>query len=111
MDGDRGENERAGQVLPTPRPGPDQRRIVREPATMAKPSQYSPHGVIHNPEHFAHTVGSGPWKRAVHDALRDGYGVEDIALRLGCRLDAVREYVAKLRRLGRLVAVLKEGKG
>ena len=53
------------------------------------------------------TVGSGPWKLAVSKGLRRGYGVEDIALHLDCRVDAVRGHVATLRRLGILAGICK----
>lgn len=72
---------------------------------MAADSPYTPEGVILNREHFAHTVGSGPWKKAVIADLRDGFGVEDIAARMSCRVDAVRKYVATLRRYGLLPGI------
>lgn len=72
---------------------------------MADVSPYTPKGVILNREHFAHTVGSGPWKKAVIADLKDGFGVEDIAARLSCRVDAVRGYVATLRRYGMLPGI------
>jgi DNA-binding NarL/FixJ family response regulator len=46
------------------------------------------------------TPGSQPWAAAVIRDLREGYGVEDIALRLFCSVEVVREKVANLRRLG-----------
>ena len=56
------------------------------------------------------TPGSQPWAAAVIRALRAGYGVEDIALRLGCRTDAVRDLVAKLRQRDLLVKFYAEQK-
>lgn len=75
---------------------------------MADASQYTPVGVILNREQFAHalTVGSGPWRRAVVAELRQGYGIEDISVRMKCRVEAVREEVAALRRLGLLVGIV-----
>ena len=50
------------------------------------------------------TLGSQPWAAAVIRALRAGYGVEDIALRLECPTEAVRDLVAKLRERGLLTS-------
>lgn len=40
--------------------------------------------------------------RRVHSYLRDSYGVEDIAIMLGCNVDHVRAEVEILRAEGRL---------
>jgi|GEM_PF-3961214 len=46
------------------------------------------------------TPGSEHWKAAVIRDLREGYGVEDIALRMECDVQAVRDLVAYLRKHG-----------
>ena len=67
---------------------------------MADISQYSDSAFARNPHAQRLTPGSQPWAVAVIRDLRAGFGIEDIALRLDCRAEAVREKVAKLRRLG-----------
>ena len=52
--------------------------------------------------------GTTPWKAAVIRDLRDGFGVEDIAHRMGCDVQAVRDLVADLRKHG-LLPRLYEG--
>jgi len=66
---------------------------------MADCSQYSDSTRKRN---LRLTPGSQPWAAAVIHDLRAGYGIEDIALRLDCRAEAVREKVAELRRFGLL---------
>ena len=51
---------------------------------------------------FRETPGSQPWKAAVIRDLREGFGVEDIAHRMGCGVQPVRDLVADLRRHGLL---------
>lgn len=77
---------------------------------MAIDSQYNDSARLRNREQSKHrlTPGSQPWSVAVIDGLRDGYGVEDIALRLGCRADAVRDEVQKLRRTGMMARVYND---
>ena len=71
---------------------------------MAVESQYSDSARARNPEHFGPrlTPGTQPWAAAVVRDLRAGFGAEDIALRLGCDPQHIREKLAKLRRLGLL---------
>ena len=45
---------------------------------------------------FRETPGSTPWKAAVIRDLRHGFGVEDIALRMDCDVQRVRDLVADL---------------
>lgn len=82
---------------------------AREPLTdntnaggsrMADTANISPRGDSTN--QIRQTPGSTPWKAAVIRDLREGYGVEDIALRMDCRVEAVRELVAELRKAGLL---------
>ena len=47
-------------------------------------------------------ISSKIWKDYVSGLILDGYGVEDIALRLDCHVSHVREYVSELRRNGML---------
>ena len=51
---------------------------------------------------FRETPGSTPWKAAVIVQLREGLGVEDIALRMSCDVKHVRDLVSQLRRHGLL---------
>ena len=51
---------------------------------------------------FRETPGSTPWKAAVIRDLREGFGVEDIAHRMECDVQAVRDLVADLRKYGLL---------
>ena len=46
------------------------------------------------------------WQRRVADLLREGFGVEDIAIRLKCSADDVRREVTILRNEGWLRDVL-----
>jgi DNA-binding NarL/FixJ family response regulator len=46
------------------------------------------------------------WQAKVAQYLRDGYGVEDIALKMKCEVSAVRHEVKILRDEGRLGAAL-----
>ncbi len=46
------------------------------------------------------------WNESVHDLLRQGFGVEDIAIRIGCTAERVRREVNNLRQTGRLRDVL-----
>ena len=41
--------------------------------------------------------GSQPWNASVIRSLKDGLGVEDIALRMGCDARHVRQLVERLR--------------
>jgi DNA-binding transcriptional regulator LsrR (DeoR family) len=43
---------------------------------------------------------------ACHELLRQGYGVEDIAIKLNCTAERVRREVAKLRATGTVLAVI-----
>ncbi|MGC0225168.1 hypothetical protein [Pseudooceanicola nitratireducens] len=45
------------------------------------------------------------WQRRVKILLKDGFGVEDIALKTGCTFDTVRSEVAILRASGSLDAM------
>ncbi len=45
------------------------------------------------------------WQKSVRTLLRFGYGAEDIALRLRCGADDVRNEVAILREEGRLTEI------
>jgi hypothetical protein len=76
--------------------------LARRAETMADGSQYPDSAPARNPEQSATrlTPGSQPWAAAVVHDLRSGFGVEDIALRLHCRVDAVRDKVATWRRMG-----------
>ena len=51
---------------------------------------------------FRETPGSQPWKAAVIRDLRRGFGVEDIAHRMDCDVQHVRDLVADLRKHGLL---------
>ena len=57
------------------------------------------------------TPGTQPWKDAVISDLRQGFGVEDIAMRQDCRLHSVRNFVADLRKSGMLEGVYAEARG
>lgn len=46
------------------------------------------------------------WRCMVNYRLKQGLGVEDIAVDLGCDVDAVRFHVRSLRKSGDLMAVL-----
>ena len=46
------------------------------------------------------------WQTTVRNLLRDGLGVEDIAVKLECEVAAVRREVKILRDEGRLMGVL-----
>ena len=67
---------------------------------MAAASSISPVGDSAN--QFRETPGSTPWKAAVIRDLREGFGVEDIAHRLDCGVQPVRDLVADLRKHGLL---------
>ncbi|MGL6209126.1 MAG: hypothetical protein ACRC14_04765 [Paracoccaceae bacterium] len=47
-----------------------------------------------------------PWAECHALLLRQGYGVEDIAVRLNCTAERVRREVARLRANGKLADVL-----
>lgn len=47
------------------------------------------------------------WRESVHRLLAQGFGVEDIAIRLDCAVERVRQEMAILRISGKLGAVLK----
>ena len=47
-------------------------------------------------------VRSMLWRSMVEYRLQHGYGIEDIAIQMRCKSDAVREYVADLRERGTL---------
>jgi len=49
-----------------------------------------------------HPPGSQQWRAMVDHRLRDGFGVEDIAVQLQTRPARVREHVAELRASGTL---------
>ena len=46
------------------------------------------------------------WRISARKMLHDGYGVEDVALRLSISVEDVRRFVAALRASGRLSDVL-----
>lgn len=50
------------------------------------------------------------WPGHVRNLLRLGYGVEDIAVMLGCRADSVRFHVRHLRAIDRLAALYEQPK-
>ncbi len=50
------------------------------------------------------------WQAQVHHAMRDGYGYEDIAVRLDCPLPAVEAERDILRAEGRLDALYRAGR-
>lgn len=56
------------------------------------------------------TSGSKPWKVAVIRDLRDGFGVEDIALRMDCDVQRVRDFVADLRKHGLLSRLYEQAR-
>ena len=66
-----------------------------------------------NPEQSAYreTPGSTPWKAAVIRDLRDGFGVEDIAHRMDCDVQRVRDLVADLRKHGLLPHLYEQARG
>lgn len=47
------------------------------------------------------------WQMRVREYLRQGFGVEDIALKLGCAPDDVRREISILRQEGRLAKIVK----
>ena len=59
---------------------------------------------------FRETPGSTPWKAAVIRDLREGFGVEDIALRMDCGVQPVRDLVLQLRRHGLLPRLYGEAR-
>ena len=65
-----------------------------------------------NPEQSKHreTPGSQPWKAAVIRDLREGFGVEDIAHRMDCDVQRVRELVADLRKRGLLPRLYEDAR-
>lgn len=79
---------------------------------MAVDSLYSDSARARNPEQSEYrlTPGSQPWAAAVVRDLRDGYGVEDITLRLRCRPEAVRDKVRTWRRMGLLVQLYAQAR-
>ena len=56
------------------------------------------------------TPGSTPWKAAVIRDLRAGFGVEDIAQRMDCDVQRVRDVVLQLRRHGLLPRLYAEAR-
>lgn len=46
------------------------------------------------------------WRKTASEMLREGYGVEDIAVRTGEDIGNIRRFVAALRMSGRLSVVL-----
>lgn len=79
---------------------------------MAVESQYSYSARLRNPEQSEHrlTPGSQQWAAAVVRDMRAGYGVEDIAVRLRCRPDQVRDKVRTWRRMGLLVQLVAQAR-
>ena len=80
---------------------------------MAADSQYLDSARMRNPEQnpkVKGTPGTGPWKAAVLNDLREGYGVEDIALRLDCRVHSVRNFVSDMRRAGILPEIYADAR-
>ena len=73
---------------------------------------YSDSARSRNPEQSAHreTPGSTPWKAAVIRDLRDGFGVEDIAHRMDCDVQRVRDLVADLRKHGLLPQMYEQAR-
>ena len=59
---------------------------------------------------FRETPGSTPWKAAVIRDLRDGFGVEDIAHRMDCDVQRVRDLVADLRKHGLLPQMYQQAR-
>ena len=47
-------------------------------------------------------VSGKDWIKRVHELLKDGYGVEDISILLGCSVESVRSELSVLRRIGAL---------
>ncbi len=47
------------------------------------------------------------WQTAVRSLLGEGYGAEDIAIRLGCAADDVRREMEILRQEGRLRDIVR----
>lgn len=45
-------------------------------------------------------IGTPVWREFVEHRLQDGYGVDDIAIWLGCHVDHVRNHVHALRKSG-----------
>ena len=101
----------------------------REGATNADPALehsqpekevgHMPHAVhypdsahLRNPEQPKprETPGSTPWKAAVIRDLRDGFGVEDIAHRMDCDVQRVRDLVADLRKHGLLPQMYQQAR-
>ena len=68
----------------------------------------SPKGDFAN--QFRETPGSTPWMAAVTLDLREGYGVEDIALRMECDVQHVRDLVVDLRKHGLLPRLYSEAR-
>ena len=68
---------------------------------------------LRNPEQSKHreTPGSEHWKAAVIRDLREGYGVEDIALRMECDVQHVRDLVVDLRKHGLLPRLYEQARG
>ena len=56
------------------------------------------------------TPGSTPWKAAVIRDLREGFGVEDIAHRMDCDVQRVRDFVADLRKHGLLPQMYQQAR-
>lgn len=52
------------------------------------------------------TATCNEWRVAASRMLRQGFGVEDISLRLDVPVDDVRQFVQALRKSGRLSVVL-----
>ena len=50
-----------------------------------------------------------PWLRRVSLLLEEGFGVEDIALKLECDADAIRKVVVKLRNADLLAHLYRRG--
>ena len=59
---------------------------------------------------FRETPGSTPWKAAVIRDLREGFGVEDIAHRMDCDVQHVRDLVSQLRKHGLLPRLYSEAR-
>ena len=59
---------------------------------------------------FRETPGSTPWKAAVIRDLREGFGVEDIAHRMDCGVQPVRDLVADLRKHGLLPRLYQQAR-
>jgi hypothetical protein len=52
------------------------------------------------PYSYTPKPGSRAWVTSIAALLRDGFGVEDIAIKLSCHPDQVRKMVAVFRREG-----------